>query len=126
VIAFALSANQTAWWVTIAIGLVVALVVWALLELLRRAVNDVDRSVSDVWTMGKRVAQNTQTTHLLHTTKARGVELLGEIEEHRPPSSATGPAQPPPAQSQSPPEQPASPDRPPLAPDEPEQGRRFP
>ncbi len=79
----ALSTNQTLWWITLAVGLVVALVVWALLERLRRAVVAVDRDVSGVWTMGKRVAQNTSTTYLLQTTKARGVELAEELEQHR-------------------------------------------
>jgi hypothetical protein len=79
----ALSTNQTLWWITLAVGLVVAVVVWLLLERLRRAVVEVDRAVSEVWTMGKRVAQNTSTTYLLDTTKARGVELLEELEEHR-------------------------------------------
>jgi hypothetical protein len=83
----ALSTNQTLWWITLGVGLVVALVVWGLLEALRRTVNEVDRAVDDVWTMGKRLAQNTATTHLLVTTKARGGELLEELEEHR---SATG------------------------------------
>ena len=78
----ALSTNETLWWVTLGIGLVVALVVWLLLEILRRTVNEVDRAVDDVWTMGKRVAQNTATSHLLVTTKARGGELLEELEEH--------------------------------------------
>lgn len=82
---FALSANTTAWWITLAVGIVVALVVWALLEVLRRTVNEVDRAVTDVWTMGKRVAQNTATTHLLETTKERGGELLEELERHRAP-----------------------------------------
>jgi hypothetical protein len=85
VIHLALSTNQTAWWITLGIGLVVALVVWGLLEVLRRTVNQVDRAVTEVWTMGKRVAQNTQTTYLLETTKARGVELLEELNEHRVP-----------------------------------------
>lgn len=71
-----------AWWVALAVLLVVALVVWALLEALRRTVNDVDEGVTAVWTMGKRVAQNTQTTHLFGTTKARGVELLEELQRH--------------------------------------------
>ena len=71
-----------AWWATLGVGLVVALVVWALLEMLRRTVNQIDESVAAVWTMGKRVAQNTQTTYLLQTTKARGVELLDELGHH--------------------------------------------
>jgi type II secretory pathway component PulF len=74
---------ETAWWVSLAVGLVVALVVWALLEALRRTVNEVDAAVTRVWTMGKRVAQNTQTTHMLGTTKERGGELLEEVERHR-------------------------------------------
>ncbi len=78
----ALSTNELWWWITLGVGLVVALVVWALLEILRRTVNEVERAVADVWTMGKRLAQNTQTTHLLLTTKERGVELLDEVKEH--------------------------------------------
>jgi len=84
----ALSTNQTLWWVALGVGLVVALVVWGLLEILRRTVNEVDRAVADVWTMGKQVAQNTATSHLLGTTLERGGDLLGELEEHR--STARG------------------------------------
>ncbi len=80
----ALSTNQTLWWITLGVGLVVALVVWALLEMLRRTVNEVDRAVTDVWTMGKRLAQNTSTTHTLEVTKARGGELLEELGHHVP------------------------------------------
>ena len=79
----AASTNQTLWWVTLGVGLVVAVVVWGLLEALRRTVLEVERSVNDVWTMGKRLAQNTATTHMLVTTKERGVELLEELEQHR-------------------------------------------
>jgi hypothetical protein len=79
----ALSTNQTLWWITLGVGLVVALVVWGLLEALRRTVLEVERAVDDVWTMGKRLAQNTATSHTLATTKARGGELLEELEEHR-------------------------------------------
>jgi hypothetical protein len=79
---FAMSTNQELWWITLAVGLVVAVVVWILLERLRRAVNEVDEGVTVLWTMGKRVAQNTQTSYLLNTTKERGVELLDELGEH--------------------------------------------
>ena len=78
----AMSTNQTLWWITLAVGLVVAVVVWVLLERLRRAVVEVDRGVDVLWTMGKRVAQNTSTTYLLQTTKERGVELVEELDEH--------------------------------------------
>jgi hypothetical protein len=79
----ALSSNQTAWWITLAVGLVVAVVVWVLLELLRRTVDTVDSGVSELWEMGQHVAQNTQTTHLLGATVARGTELVQEVERHR-------------------------------------------
>lgn len=79
----AVSTNQTAWWISLGVGLVVALVVWGLLEALRRTVVEVERAVDDVWTMGKRVAQNTSTSYLMGTTLERGGELLGELEEHR-------------------------------------------
>jgi uncharacterized protein HemY len=76
------SSVETAWWVSLAVGLVVALVVWFLLEWLRRTVNEVERAVDDVWVMGKRVAQNTATTHMLVGTKELGVELLEEVKRH--------------------------------------------
>lgn len=79
----ALSSNQTAWWITLAVGLVVALVVWGLLEALRRTVDQVDAGVDELWAMGQRVAQNTQTSHLLGATIARGTELVHEVEHHR-------------------------------------------
>ncbi len=73
---------ELAWWLSLAAGLVIALVVWFLLEWLRRTVLEIETGVSAVWTMGKRLAQNTQTTHLFGTTKARGVDLLTELQEH--------------------------------------------
>jgi hypothetical protein len=76
-------ADVRAWWLTLAAGLVVALVVTALLEWLRRTVLDVERGVDAIWTAGKRVAQNTQTTHVLQTTKSRGLDLREEVERHR-------------------------------------------
>lgn len=87
----ALSTNQTLWWITLTFGLVVALVVWALLEVLRRTVRDVDRGVADLWTMGKRLAQNTQAAHILQTTEARGGDLLAELEHHRGSGGGGGP-----------------------------------
>ena len=73
---------ETAWWVTLAVALVIVLVVWLLLENLRRTVNEVERAVDDVWVMGKRLAQNTATTHMLGGTKELGVELLEEVKRH--------------------------------------------
>lgn len=78
----AITTGQTLWWITLAAALVVALLVWLLLELLRRTVVEIDRAVDRVWTAGKHLAQNTQTTHLLNTTRARGRELVQELERH--------------------------------------------
>lgn len=77
------SAAETAWWISLGAGLVVALVVWALLEALRREIDALDRAFDRAWTMGKRLAQNTGTTHMLGATKEQGVELLEEVERHR-------------------------------------------
>lgn len=74
--------EKIAWWISLGAGLVVALVVWFLLEWLRRTVNAVEEGVNRVWTMGKRVAQNTATTHMLLSTKELGGELLEEVERH--------------------------------------------
>ena len=79
----ALSTNETLWWITLGAGLVVALLVWFLLEWLRRTVYEVDRAVAELWSAGKHLAQNTQATHLLNTTKERGAELVEELGHHR-------------------------------------------
>ena len=76
-------ADAARWRASLVAGLVVAVVVWALLEILRRGAVDVERSVEDVWTAGKRLAQNTQTAHLLNGTRDGGVALLSELERHR-------------------------------------------
>lgn len=75
--------SVVAWWVTLGIGLIVAAVVTALLEVLRRTVTRVEDAVEQVLWAGGAVAQNTQTTHLLHTTKARGAELVTELTPQR-------------------------------------------
>ena len=76
----ALTWAETAWWATLGAGLVVALVVWALLEILRRTVQEVRRGVDDVLSMGGRLAQNTWTVQLLRITTARANELVDELE----------------------------------------------
>lgn len=78
--------DERAWWISLGVGLVVALVVWGLLERLRRAVLGVDRDVEDLWTAGKQVAQQTQAAHQLSIVRARGVELAAEAALHEPTS----------------------------------------
>ena len=75
--------DAAAWRASLVGGLVVAGAVWGLLEGVRRAAIDVERSVEDVWTAGKRLAQNTQAAHLLDGTRDGGVALLEELERHR-------------------------------------------
>ena len=76
----AMTGAQIAWWVALGAGLVVALVVAALLEILRRTVHEVRRGVDDVLTIGGRLAQNTWTIQLLQTTKELGVSLVEEVQ----------------------------------------------
>jgi hypothetical protein len=76
------SGAKTAWWLTLAGGLVVALVVWALLETLRRTVNGIAAGVDEVLQLGGRLAQNTATIHALETTEARARDLHDELGEH--------------------------------------------
>jgi hypothetical protein len=83
--------NVVAWRASLGGGLVVAVTVWGLLEALRRQVVQIDEGVDAVWTAGKRLAQNTQTVHILTSTRDGGVELLHELERHR---DTTGGPQP--------------------------------
>jgi uncharacterized membrane protein len=79
-------ADAARWRATLVAGLVVAVVVWGLLEALRRAAVAVDTAVADLWTAGKRLAQNTQAAHLLTGTRDGGAALLEELEHHRHPT----------------------------------------
>jgi hypothetical protein len=82
-VTIALTSGETvAWWVALGAGLVVALVVWALLEIVRRTVHAVRRGVDDVLTIGGRLAQNTWTVQLLKTTHEQLAALLEELEQH--------------------------------------------
>ena len=72
---------EIAWWVACGVLFAVALVVWALLEILRRTVHRVREGVDDVLTIGGRLAQNTWTIQLLKTTTERAGDLLAELEQ---------------------------------------------
>ena len=69
------AADERAWRLSLGAGALVALVVWGLLERLRRAVGAVERDVGELWTSGKRVAQQTQAGHLLVAVSQRAQEL---------------------------------------------------
>jgi hypothetical protein len=68
-------ADERAWRISLGAGAVVALVVWGLLERLRRAVGAVERDVGELWTTGKQVAQQTQAGHLFVAVSERADEL---------------------------------------------------
>lgn len=71
------SSEVTMWKISLGIGAVVLIVVIALLTLLLRIVQDIDRNVFGVWEMAKRVAANTATTWQLNKTAA----AVGQIKE---------------------------------------------
>jgi uncharacterized protein HemY len=79
----ALSSNQTAWWITLAVGLVVAIVVLILLEMLRRTVLNVETAAREAWESGRQLEHNTFQTFLLKSTRERGAELVEELGHHR-------------------------------------------
>lgn len=70
---------EWAWWATLMAGVLIAAVVWALLEALRRTVDQVARGADEVLALGGQVAQHTWTVQLFHATKAQGVALLEEL-----------------------------------------------
>lgn len=72
----------TIWWVTLGLGLVVAVVVVILLTLLTGLVTDIDRNVAEVWQTATRVARNTTTTWLLGETATLSGSLRAETDAH--------------------------------------------
>lgn len=79
----ALSDNQSAWAATLAVGFVVLLVVIALLEGLRRAVNTLGDDIWATWVNGKAVVKNTAMTYSLKNTRDSSDELVRELDNHR-------------------------------------------
>ncbi len=78
----ALSDNQSAWVITLAVGFVVLLVVIALLEILRRAVVALNDDIWGTWVNGKAVVKNTAMTYLLKNTRQSSDELVDELSNH--------------------------------------------
>jgi hypothetical protein len=74
--------NIAFWWISIGLGLVVALVVVVLLSLLSSFVKDIDNAVQDVWDTGSRVAANTLNLRYLQQTATLAVVLRDEVQRH--------------------------------------------
>ena len=65
------------WWISLGVGLVVALVTLGLLHALLTAVRRVDGEVRSLWETATRVAANTATTWLLAQTP----DFVGELKQ---------------------------------------------
>lgn len=70
------------WYVALGLGFVVILVVIALLWLLSRLVSDIDGSVDYLWTVTKRLAQNTTGLYQLAGTGSVLRSLRDEVIRH--------------------------------------------
>ena len=64
------------WWVALGLAAVVVLVVAVLLELIARTARRIHQAVSDIWTVGTHIAQNTVTLALLQRTNYLAAEML--------------------------------------------------
>lgn len=70
------------WGIALGIGLVVIIVVIALLTLLSRLVRDIDVAVASLWTVTKRMAQNTTGLYQLAGTGSILRALRDEMIRH--------------------------------------------
>ncbi|MBW3667013.1 MAG: hypothetical protein KY394_05390 [Actinobacteria bacterium] len=70
------------WWLTLGLGLVVAVVAWILLHILYRAVKRIDENVSSAWQTATELAANTATTWMLAAAPKAVAELDEELQRH--------------------------------------------
>lgn len=70
------------WWLTLGLGLVVAVVAWVLLQILYVSVKRIDRNVRSAWETATRLAANTATTWMLGETPSAVQALSQELAEH--------------------------------------------
>lgn len=73
---------STGWWIALAVGLVVAVVLTGLLHALLRQVRGIEDAFSAAWQMGKEVARNTSTTWMLGQTARLAAEIELEAIRH--------------------------------------------
>lgn len=74
--------HETYWFITLGLGLVVAVVAVVLLEVFLRQVHRIERGAELVWQAGKEVARNTATTWMLDKTSTRLDVLTDEAMQH--------------------------------------------
>lgn len=70
------------WWLTLGLGLVVALIAVILLQIFYRLVRRIEAGSEAIWETGKKVARNTATTWMLHQTTVRLDGLTEEALRH--------------------------------------------
>jgi hypothetical protein len=70
------------WWLTLGLGLVVAVVAWILLQVLYTSVKRIDSNVREAWETATRVAANPATTWMLASTPEAVGTLGEELQEH--------------------------------------------
>jgi hypothetical protein len=76
--------SGTGWWfLTLALGLVVAVVVVVLLQSFLRQVRRIEAAAGTVWQAGQEVAANTSHTWLLERIGSRVDALVDEAGRHR-------------------------------------------
>ncbi len=76
------SDEKALWYIALGMGLVVILVVIALLTLLSRLVRDIEVGVTSLWTVTKRLAQNTTGLYQLAGTGSVLRALREEMIRH--------------------------------------------
>ncbi len=76
------SQEKVFWYVALGLGFVVILVVIALLTLLSRLVDDIDVGVDRLWTVTKRMAQNTTGMYQFAGTASILRALREEVIRH--------------------------------------------
>jgi len=74
--------EKVLWQIALGMGLVVIIVVIALLTLLTRLVRDIDVGVTSLWTVTKRLAQNTTGLYQLAGTASILRALREEMIRH--------------------------------------------
>lgn len=70
------------WWLTLGLGLAVALIAVILLQIFYRLVRRIETGSEAIWETGKKVARNTATTWMLHQTTVRLDSLTDEALRH--------------------------------------------
>lgn len=70
------SAAATVWWVSLGLGLAVIVVVAFLLTLILRTAQTINAALSQIWTVGQQVANNTVHIPMLHQTNQAVDKIL--------------------------------------------------